>query len=227
MEKFKNIPIWLVVIAFIFAWPVGLVLVILKYASKEDSKYEKVNNGVSKPTIINTNKSAKLDKLKKKKSIFKVLTIIQFVIAIVFFCALISDIAEEDDNIEGGIMVNVFTFGILTPLCITYFKTNSLVKKIETYQNLILIRDIYDTKKLASYLGTSRMQVLDFVSYMIREGYLDLDIENENIVKPKEYVDPAQIFSIVCQSCGATNKFIKGKNNKCEYCGNVLNLNKI
>ena len=227
MEKFKNIPGWVIVLAFIFAWPIGLVLIILKYASKEDSKYEKINNNSSRPAIIENKQSKKLDQLKKKKSTLKGLTIVQFIIALTFFCALIVDIAQGDDNIEGGIIVNVFTFGILTPLCIGYFKTNSLVKKIVTYQNLILIRDIYDTKKLATYLGTSRMEVLDFVTYMIREGYLELDIEDDNIVKPKEYIDPAEVFSIVCQSCGANNKFIKGKNNKCEYCGNVLNLNKI
>lgn len=227
MERFKNIPTWIIVLSFIFAWPIGLVLVILKVVAKEDSKFEEANSKVSNTTIIN-NKFNKLDKIKAKKSKFKVLTIIQFIIALVFFFAMISDLATGNmENIEGAIIINVLTFGILTPLCITYFKTNSLVKKIETYQNLILIRDIYDTNKLATYLGTSRMQVLDFVTYMIREGYLELDIKNDNLVKPKEYIDPAQVFSIICQNCGATNKYIKGKNNKCEYCGSVLNLNKI
>ena len=228
MEKFKKIPTWAIVLAFIFMWPVGIVLLVLKYSGKDDANYEKVltnanRNGVSMIKKENT----KLEKLKKKRKRFKVYTIIQVIIAIVFFFSFIVDIAEEDDNLEGAILVNVIAFGILVPCCITYFKTNTLIKKIETYQNLILIRDMYDTQKLAQYLNCPRNEVLDFVTYMIREGYLELEIKNDNLAKPKEYIDPAQMFSIVCQNCGATNKYIKGKNNKCEYCGSILNLEKI
>ena len=229
MEKFKNIPGWIIVLAFIFMWPVGLVLIILKYASKEDGNYARVltnanNKGIS---MIQQPTRTKLQKLKKKRKAFKVFMIIQLIIAIVFFCSLISDIIEEDDNIEGGIIINVIAFGILVPCCITFFKTNSLIKKIETYQNLILIRDMYDTQKLSDYLGCGRNEVLDFITYMIREGYLELEIKNDNLIKPKEYIDPAQVFSMICQNCGANNQYVKGKHNKCEYCGSVLNLDKI
>lgn len=228
MEKFKNTPGIVIFFAFLFAWPIGLMLLILKYSSKSSSNLEDVSKKINGATIIGERTNNKLNKLKTKRKIFKVLSIIELVIATVFFIALMTDLATNNmENIEGGIMVNVFDFAVLLPLCITYFKTNNLIKKIESYQNLILIRDIYDTQKLAIYLNVSRAEVLDFISYMIREGYLDLDMENDNIVQPKEYVDPAQVFSIVCQSCGASNKYIKGKNNKCEYCGNVLNLNKI
>ena len=173
MEKFKKIPTWGIVLAFIFMWPVGIVLLVLKYAGKEDANYEKVltnanRNGVSMIRKENT----KHDKLKKKRKRFKIYTIIQVIIAIVFFCALISSIVEEDENLEGGILINVIAFGILVPCCMTYFKTKTLVTKIETYQNLILIRDMYDTKKLAQYLNCTQNEVLDFITYMIREGYL-------------------------------------------------------
>lgn len=227
MDKFKDIPGWIIFFACIFAWPFGLILLVLKYYSKTTVTYRKENESAK---IINENNSCfrKLNKLKGKRKTFKILAIIAFIFSSVFFVALISDFVTNNlENISGGIIVNVFDFIVLFPIFITYFKTNNLVKKIESYQNLIIIRDIYDTNKLATYFNCSRTEVLDFITYMIREGYLELDIENDKLIKPKEYVDPAQVFSIICQTCGATNKYIKGKNNKCEYCGNVLNLNKI
>lgn len=224
MNHFKNIPGFVIFLAFVFAWPIGFVLLILKYTSKSSDTYEKVGRSAK---IINENASNfnKLNKKKSKKRTLKIVTIILLVITLIFFATLISDIATGNfENIEGGIIVNVLSFGIFIPICINYLKTDKLIKKIESYQNLILIRDIYDTQKLSTYLNEPKEKILDFIVYMIREGYLELDIENDNIVKPKEYVDPASVFSIVCECCGASNKYIKGKNNKCEYCGNVLKL---
>jgi len=209
---------------------IGLLVVMTKFAKKKEDTYDRVltnanSRGIS--MIKQSASSTKLEKLRKKRKKFKTATIVIFVIALVFFCSMISDIIEEADNIEGGVFVNIIVFGVLIPCCITFFKTNRLIKKIETYQNLILIRDMYDTQKLADYLGCGRNEVLDFITYMIREGYLELEIKNDNLIKPKEYIDPAQVFSMICQNCGANNQYVKGKHNKCEYCGSVLNLDKI
>ncbi|MBR2289276.1 MAG: hypothetical protein IJ867_01305 [Clostridia bacterium] len=159
------------------------------------------------------------------RAILRILLILQLLITMLFFIALMTDIASGNmENLEGGIIVNVLAFGILIPLCIGYFKTNRFIKKVEKYQNLILIREIYDTQKLSDYLSCSRAEVLEFVSFMIKEGYLNLAMENDNLVKTKEYVDPEGVFSVICQICGANNKYIQGKVNKCEYCGTVLKL---
>ena len=161
MENFKNIPTWVIILTFIFAWPIGMVLMVLKYMNNNQQIYTNVIRNVN----IIEKKNIKLDKNKRRRTIFKVLSIIQLVIAIIFFFFFITDIVIGDtENIEGGIIVNIIAFVILLPLCISYLRINSFIKKIEMYQELILIRDIYDTNKLAKYLGCSRSKVLNFVS---------------------------------------------------------------
>ncbi len=238
MGIFRNIPNWVIVLILIIAPPIGSILIVLKVIDKSgDEACRKLFNSAnfermfdSVYTVSNkvSHKADKLKKMKRKKSILKVFFIIQFVFSLFCFVGLVSDIVSDNtDNLEGAFLVNAVTLGILVPLSISFFKLSNLITKIETYQNLILIRDIYDTKKIAEYLGCSRLEVLDFTSYMIREGFLDLDLENDNLVRPKEYIDPAKVFSITCQNCGAKNKYVKDKENRCEYCNSILSLNKL
>ena len=228
MNKFRNIPLWVIIITIIFMWPIGIVLLILKYASKEEKKYEEVRNNVTNNIKILREKNDKLEKIKSKSKKYFKLSVFQIVLAIICFVSMVSDLIEGDtDNLDGALIINVIVIGILVVFCLKYKRLKNLSNKIETYQNLILIRDMYDVKRISTYLSCSTSEVLDFVSYMIREGYLDLDIKNENIVQPEEYIDPAKVFSIVCDNCGALNKYVKGKENKCEYCGTILNFEKI
>ena len=200
---------------------IAIFLIVLAVKRSKNQKLEKETNSLADLGNM------KISKLKRKISVFKTLTIIQGVITILFFGALITDLVTQADNIEGSIYVNILTIGILIPLCITYFKSKKMLKKIETYQDLVMIRNMYDVQKISNHLGISKMKALDSISYMIKEGYLNLEIHDDKIFKPKEHIDPEKIFSVICQSCGATNRYIKDKNNKCEYCGNVLNISKV
>ena len=130
--------------------------------------------------------------------------------------------------LAAGGLLSVVCFLIGISKWIKAFRIGNRIQKIEIYQNLILIREIYNVNELSSYLRTSKNKILDNVATMIREGYLcGIRIKKNEIEKIPEYVDPNRVFNVICPSCGANNKYTKGIENKCEYCGTVLNLNQL
>lgn len=227
----------LIVISFIFFWPLGIILLLLKYSNKNTVQFQTYKNlNVAQSNVISTEN--RLNVLKNKKTSAKIGAIILFIVGALFFVATIDMIffgdslarssstrqTELGSKITGAVITALlFFFGVKK-----FIKSATLgnkIQKIEIYQNLILIREIYDVNELARYLNTSNNKVLDNVSYMIREGYLIGIRINKNIIeKIPDTVDPNQIFNVKCPSCGANNRFVKGKENKCGYCGTILNL---
>lgn len=256
LDKF---PRAIIVILCIFVWPIGLILLILKYSSKnsiEAQTYKRLN--ITQNDIANT---TNLNILKGKKTSAMVGAIVAFVFGILFFIVAFDQILfggnitkvmyereisssstsrYQSQNVENSIDISKYKFlylaagGTLAAVCfligiskwIKSFGIGNKIRKIEIYQNLILIREIFNVNDLAGYLKISKIKVLDNVSDMIREGYLcGIRIKQNKIERIPEYVDPNRVFNVKCPSCGANNKYTKGIENKCEYCGRILNLN--
>lgn len=262
-----NFPTSIIVILCIFIWPIGLILLILKYSSKnsiEAQTYKRLN--ITQNDIANT---TNLNMLKGKKTSAMIGAIVAFVFGVLFFIVAFdqilfggnitksmyerdisssstnkyqrqnvgnsTDIAEnKEKEIEKYKFLYLAVGGTLAAVCfligiskwIKSFGIGNKIRKIEIYQNLILIREIFNVNDLADYLKISKIKVLDNVSDMIREGYLcGIRIKQNKIERIPEYVDPNRVFNVICPSCGANNKYTKGIENKCEYCGRILNLN--
>ena len=265
---YASIPTAVIVVLCILVWPIGLILLVLKFSSKnsiEAQTYKRLN--VTQNDIANT---TNLNILRGRKTSAIVGAVIAFIFGVLFFIVAFDQIlfggnitkaiyereysnvttsknqiqySENETNTEekmkneveqykylyltvGGALAAVF-FLLGISKWIKAFAIGNKIQKIEIYQNLILIREIFSVNELSSYLRTSPKKVLDNTADMIREGYLcGIRIKQDQIERIPEYIDPNRIVNVKCPHCGANNKYTKGKENKCEYCGTVLDLNK-
>lgn len=212
-NSFNNIPVWLIVLLFIFFWPLGIILLILKLSNKNVDKIET---------------------LKNKKIMNVVVASIAFFLGLVFILIAVVGIGEiangySDSGSIGALVMLIIFISVCVVLgvwrCKKAVTINNTIKKINMYQTLIIVRELYDLNEIASNMKISKSEVLEDISNYIREGYLyGIRIKQNKIEK---IVDPNKIFNVNCPSCGANNKCIQGKENKCVYCGTILNFSKV
>lgn len=260
-NPFGSIPTSVIVLLCIFLWPIGILLLILKYSNKNTAQFQTYKNlNVAQNNFTN---STNTNILKNKKTSARAGAIIAFVLGALFFVVMCEYLffggehlnernttsstntyknttinTTPESNTTVHKQVNFTTMavaGVLAALCfvigvckwIKSARIGNKIQRIEIYQNIILVRNIYDVDEIARYFNTSKIKVLDEVSDMLREGYINgIKINQNKIEKIPDYIDPNRIFNIKCPSCGANNKYIKGQENKCEYCGTILNLDK-
>ena len=207
MEQNKtfDIPTYIIVLSFIFCWPAGIVLLILKSRKKIEAE-------------------SKISRLQRKQQryqniaiIFLIITL--FLVSIFIFDEDVVDVSENFGYIFGCSAI----FGI--PAYVFYQKSKNLKIKIDelmTYDDLVMIRNITSIKKLSEKLNVSEEKVLKFVSEMIRQNQLDAYIKDEKEIILKNVNRRTE--SVQCKNCGAENPYIEGRENICEYCGSILRL---
>ena len=121
--------------------------------------------------------------------------------------------------ISGGICYGGFT------VMKTAKRFEAYSKPYKQYLMAIVTKDCYNIEELAVSLGidynTALLKVEEMIDCEIFQGAY-IDYQAKELVWGERPV--AEIITISCSSCGASNDAIVGKNNKCKYCGSGLTV---
>lgn len=199
-----DIPVYVIVLTFIFCWPIGVFLLILKSRN------------------LKIQPESKISILQKKQQKYQTTAIIFLIITLVFVSVSIFD-EDAIDMAEriGDALLGLVLFGV--PTYIYYTKAKKVKKTIDKlmiYNDFVVIRNITSIKKLSEKLNVSEEHVLRFVSEMIRQNQIDAYIKDDKEIILTNVNRKTQ--SIKCTNCGAENPYIENRENICEYCGSVL-----
>ena len=103
-------------------------------------------------------------------------------------------------------------------------RRNALKRK---YITLIESQNILNLNEIAQASNKSYEQVSKDIEKMIEQGYFEgvyIDFSNGSVVATNRAVGIGKELDermVICSSCGA-NTVVSSINNKCEYCGTVL-----
>ena len=104
-----------------------------------------------------------------------------------------------------------------------YKQYEALSGKYKQYLLKVVNNDCYNIEDLAKSLnvdyGTALQKVEEMVDLGLFQGAY-IDYQAKELVWGERPV--AEIVTVSCVSCGASNDAIVGKNNKCKYCGSGL-----
>ena len=203
-KKF-NISWTVVILTLIFVWPIGLVLLFLKL----------------------TNNDGNNTKLKSSANKFWILVIVCYFLILAFF-SILSD-STGSELITDLILLILAIVGavIFTRKAIKLSKEYKYLKK---YIEYIVAKRNISIEELAKSLGEPvevvTKNVLKIINLKMIDGYinefneivLNSYAQTNNMNNPRE-----KVSTVKCKNCGATNKFIVGRENRCEYCDSILN----
>lgn len=200
-EKLLSWPV--VIISIIFIWPIGCILLYIKLV----------------------NKSGKL----KINGILLIITSI--------FCYFITiigiSITLEDLSNDLGINIFVVMLFLSGAVISTIFGIKSLkqYRSYKRYVEEIGARQQMSIDELAQKTGSSIETTIKNVSGAIKYKMIDAYINNDNVViinglLQDEFdsidIEEPEVITIQCKNCGATNKYITGNENRCEFCNTIL-----
>ena len=197
-----------IILAFMFFWPIGFVLLYLRF----------FNNG---------------GKLKMKTNTFWGIAILCYFL--VFCMLIVLPDSTGSDFISSLIALTIFLTGAII-LTVLARKTSKELKYYKKYTDYILAKRDVTVNELVRKMGRNAETVISDMSkifeYEMLKGYISEDNEiilayEEGGVNPSNYTMPPkkQIVTVKCKNCGATNKFVIGRENRCEYCDSLLNNN--
>ena len=94
-----------------------------------------------------------------------------------------------------------------------------------------MIKNFLKVKFLKILTDSSKSSKI--ISYKMLDGYINEENEVvliDNYSNTPSYIGNVttnatpqrQVLTVKCRNCGATNKFITGKENRCEYCDSLL-----
>ncbi len=198
----KKSSSWAVIILIlIFIWPVGIFLLYRKLAY-DDEKLKNIRNTLWSGAIF---------------------------CYLLAFCGLSANTGSTFDSLDVALII---IFIMIAIVCTIFaLKTNKKYKYYEKYVEILKIRKRIDLSELSRKMGITEEQVIDDIAklnkYKMSNTYINED--NEIIIVSNNYVDNTafkepkkQITIVKCKNCGATNKCIEGKENRCEYCGTII-----
>lgn len=191
-----------IIIALIVFWPIGCVLLYMRSISKV---------GKLKSNII-------------------------LLIIISIFCCLMTlagvSITVEDLNKDLGINIFVIILFLSGAITSTVFaiKLSKKYKCYKKYVEKIGARLKISIDELAHQTGDSIETTIENISGAIQYKMIDAYINEDNdIIINNQLQDDLddmeeelEIITIQCKNCGATNKYIIGEENRCEFCNSIL-----
>lgn len=192
-----------IVIAFIAFWPIGFVLLYLRFF---------IEGG----------------RLKVKANIFWGLAICSYVI---IGSGLIAGSEQTGAELRSTIVM-LLIFVIIAIACtIPAVKNSKKYKYYKKYVDYIRAKKNVTIEDLAEEMkespDTVTKNITKIIGYKMIDGYIN--DENEIILTQDNNTnlynniqEERQILTIKCKNCGATNKFVTGKENRCEYCDSIL-----
>lgn len=206
MENWKEWAIsWPAIIIMLIAfWPIGLILLYFR--------------GICKSGKLKTNG----------------ILLVILAIGCYFMGFTCLSITFEDLNKDLGINIflDILFFGgaiAATVYAIKNFMRNNCYKK---YVEKIGARKKVSIDELAQQMGVTTEVVVANVSKAIKckmlNGYINE--KEEIIINSGNMQDSASVYreekeeivTVQCKNCGANNKFVVGKENRCEFCDSIL-----
>lgn len=123
-------------------------------------------------------------------------------------------------------------FLVLTVLLVKYlYKNITANRSTKLYTTYILSHRKVALQDLARICKKDISVVTQEVGKLIEDKVLDGYIDKDGFVVLSNYTEPAEpekkekieYYELVkCSHCGATNKVVLGKQNRCEYCDSLL-----
>lgn len=193
-----------IVIAFFVFWPLGCVLLYARSVAKNSSLKA---NGI-------------------------LLVIISIFCYFMTFVGI--SVTMEDLNSDLGINIFMIILFLSASIASTVFAVKLLKKYscCKKYVEKIGIRKKVSIDELSQQFGNSTEITITNVSNAIKYKMIDAYINeyNEIIIKSNNVNENLnfgsdikhEIVTVQCKSCGANNKFIVGRENKCEFCDSIL-----
>lgn len=197
---------WIVIIlALIIFWPVGLILLYLKF--RDNSKNKFIFSGTIK--------------------------IIIGVCSVLF--ALIGVAAEIDQPTgEVAVTIIMVSMFLALGGAFIYFGMKNIkeAKIYENIRNLINFQEVENIEEIARKLKITEEKAIQYISKAVTLGFCNNDIEYENkkIIYKKKIEKEEQKKKheriIKCECCGGINHTNDTQTKACEYCGMELLINK-
>lgn len=208
MNNLQNKQPWytsigVIIFAMMFFWPVGCVLLYLRWA-KKNGKYKTINK------------------------ILLIAAIVLLLIGVVGMSAFF----DNHDAASLFVALFMFIIpGLVCGYF--WYKRNSKLKKYNRYLEYINARKRTKIDELCHRLNidydTATSALTEMINKGLINGYLD---ENELIMNGSndvlnDYIEERIVKKketkiIKCKECGAKNTVVIGEKNECEYCGSLL-----
>lgn len=205
MNKNNNwyYSIWFIVLMLIFFWPVGCVLLYLRW-NKAKGKYCAINN-----TLL-------------------VSAIVLFLIGA---CGMTSYAdTKEAEDLWLALIVFIIPGAICT---FFWFKRKKDFKKYKMYLDYVSSRRKVKIDSMCNKLGVDYDTATNNLTYMINKGIINGYLADEELIlsnkdgnsDSQELPTPTlkkETKVVKCKECGAKNTITVGEKNECEYCGSLL-----
>lgn len=206
MEDWKEWAIsWPAIIIMLIAfWPIGLMLLYFR--------------GICKSGKLKTNGI--------------LLVIIAIICYFMGFTCLSITFEDLSKDLGVNIFVDILFFGGAIAVTVYAFKNLMKYKCYKKYIEKIGARKKVSIDELAQQIGDTTEEVIANVSnaikYKMLNGYINE--KEEIIIKSSNMQDNVNIYkeekeeivTVQCKNCGANNKFVVGKENRCEFCNSIL-----
>lgn len=212
MQK-KSFSWGTIALLFFLFFPIGIWMLVKKMA---DEKFNYIKNGRS----------------------LKILAWILIGLAVTYsILGITGELkAEDGSSVVGIVIVVVMIFGVGGIFAL--YKSHSYIKKGTKYNRYVsIINSSNDTSidNIAAAYPTTYEKATRDIQSMIDDGFFMnayIDLNRRELIMPQRSANvtanqnaahaDAQPTSVKCKNCGATNKFIAGAANECEYCGSPL-----
>ena len=200
---------WLIILlALIFFWPLGLVLLFIRIQDTRGN-------------------------LKSLSNIFWTLAIICYFITFLGITQTVGNKYNDSASISALTFFCIASIGFTIPA----IKFHKKYKYYKNYADYIKLRRRVSIDEIAKKMGETTEKVTQniakIISYKMLDGYINEENEVvliDNYSNTPSYIGNVttnatpqrQVLTVKCRNCGATNKFITGKENRCEYCDSLL-----
>lgn len=208
IENKPRLSLWIswpaVIIFFIIFWPVGVVLLCKRSASKSKS-------GTFSGRVVQ----------------FIGWLFIVFATILAFGSG-----SEGVTGAEVTLIIFFLTGGLVIIPLGSKISANAVIFKM--YNNIIENQNLYSIDSIARVTGLPVKRVMSDLQKMIDKGYFTgahIDEVNNEFIIPgyndsqkqeNSTVNNTDMIIVICKSCGASNTIINGTVGKCEYCGSPI-----
>lgn len=217
-QQKKSTSWGIIILALIIFWPVGLFLL-----------YRKLSGD-------------KVAALKNSK-ILNILGWVFAAFAVIYVIMAITGNIETKDgsSVVGPLIVALVFYGGGGAFMIATAKKMKInADKLKKYIEIVINNNQTSIDNIAAAVPVRYEEAMKDLQKMIDNGYFEnayIDVSEREIVltnkkTEREYptsnvqmdghINKPQIKVVVCRSCGANNKVVKGQVSECEYCGSLL-----
>ncbi len=192
-----------IIIAFICFWPVGCVLLYLRWVSK-DGKFKAINN---------------------------VLLVCTILLLFIGFAGVIAFTESHDSSdLLLALLMFILPGGICG---FFWYQRRNKIKGYNQYLAYIRARKKVKIDTLCNKLNVDYDTAVNALTDMINKGMIKGYLEDDELIIKYTNNDANNLMEeriterketkiVKCKECGAKNNIIVGEKNECEYCGSLL-----